>query len=328
MQDARRRLLIAGGALLTPPALFAQSKDPKIVRIGWLTPGSPASAKRNLEPFRQRLKELNYVEGRNLVIDTHWAEGDNSKLPGMAKELVRRKVDIILAAGTTGAQAAKAATSTIPIVGAATGDLAEGGLVASLAKPGGNLTGVAVVQAETAARQLEIVRDVMPLARRVAVLWPGPRTASIQRQRKELEASAPPRHELTWHTAQVRTDLPPTFEAIHVYKPDFLLVLTDAFYFNNRKELADYAARAKLPAVYGFREFVEEGGLMSYGASIAQSYRSAADYVDKILKGAKPAELPVQMPTKLELAVNITAARAVGLSFPQAVLARADLVVH
>jgi len=328
MQDSKRRLLIAGGALLAPSALFAQSKDPKVVRIGWLTPGSPASAKRNIDPFKQRLRELNYVEGRNLFIDAHWAEGDNTKLAGMAKELVRRKVDIIVAAGTTGAQAAKAATSTIPIVGAATGDLMEGGLVASLAKPGGNLTGVAVVYAETAAKQLEIIRDVVPLARRVAVLWPGPRTASIQRQRKELEASAPPRHELTWHTAQVRSDLQPTFEAIHVYKPDFLLVLTDAFYFAYRKDLAEQAAKAKLPAVYGFREFVEEGGLMSYGASIAQSYRAAADYVDRILKGAKPADLPVQMPAKLELAVNITAARAVGLSFPQAVLARADLVVH
>lgn len=325
MQDARRRLLIAGGALLVPSALFAQAK---VVRIGWLGPGSPSSAKRNIEPFRQRLRELNYVEGRNVVIDAVWAEGDAAKLPGLAKELVRRKVDIIVAGGTSGAQAAQAATKVIPIVGASVGDLLEAGLVASLARPGGNLTGTAVAFPERGSKQLELIHEVMPLARRVAVLWPGPRTTSFQRQRKELEANAPPRHELTWHTAQVKSDLGPVFEAIHVYKPEFLLVVTDAFYFNNRKELAGYAAKARLPAVYAFREFVEEGGLMSYGASISQSYRSAADYVDRILKGVNPAELPVQMPAKLDLAVNITASRAVGLSFPQAVLARADLIVH
>src|ERR1043165_196897 len=328
MEDARRRLLVAGGALLAPSALFAQASGQKVARIGWLTPGSPSSAKRNIEPFKQRLRELNYVEGRNVIIDAHWAEGDPAKLPALAKELVRRKVDLIIAAGTTGAQAAKAATSTIPIVAAASGDLTEGGLVASLAKPGGNLTGVAVVYAETPAKQLGVIRDVVPLARRVAVLWPGPRTVSYQRQRKELEATAPPRHELTWHTANSRSDLPPVFEAIQVYRPDFLLVLTDAFYFTYRKELAAHAAKAKLPAVYAFREFVEEGGLMSYGANIAQSYRTAADYVDRILKGSSPAELPVQLPSKLELAVNIPAARAGGLSFPEAVLARADLIVH
>lgn len=319
MKDARRRLLIAGGALLAPSALFAQAKEPKAARIGWVMTGSPSAAKSNLEPFRQRLRELNHVEGRDVVIEPLWAEGDPAKLPALAKELVRRKVDVIVTGGIFGAQAAKAATSAIPIVAAGAGDLA---------KPDGNLTGVAIDLQDTPARQLDRIRDVVPLARRVAVLWPGPRTPFFQRQRMELEASAPPRHELSWHQAHSRSDLQPVFEAIHIYRPEFLLVMTDAFYFAYRRELAGFATKARLPAIYAFREFVDEGGLISYGPSIAQSFRSVADYVDRILKGAGPAELPVLLPSKLELAVNITAARAVGLSFPQAVLARADLIVH
>lgn len=328
MRGTRRRLLLAGTTLLAPSALFAQAMDPKVAHIGWLGTGSSANAKRNLEPFRQRLRELKYVEGRDVAIEPFWAEGDAAKLAAMAREFVRRKVDVIVAGGIVGAQAAKAATSVIPIVAAAVGgDLAEEKLVESHAKPGGNLTAVAVSSPQTAIRQLEIMREILPLARHAAVLWPGPRTSGIQRQRQELEAARPPRFELTWHTANDANDLPPTFDAIRIYKPDFLLVLTSPFYFTNRRELAGFAARARLPAVYAFREFVDEGGLVSYGANIAQSYRSAADYVDRILKGARPADLPVQM-SKLELAVNITTARAVGVSFPQTVLARADIIVH
>jgi putative ABC transport system substrate-binding protein len=328
MNDARRRLLIAGGALLAPSTLFAQAKGPKVTRIGLLTPASSSSAKRNIEPFKQRLQELNYVEGRNMVIDALWAEGDQAKLAGFAKDLVRRNADVIVAAGTSGVQAAKAATSTIPIVGAAVGDLTETGLIESIAKPGGNLTGVAVVFPETATKQLEMMLEVMPNKRRVAVLWSGPRNSIVQRQRKELEeAGATTRLELTWHTAHMKSDLEPVFGAIQIFRPDFLVVMTDPINFGNRREVAAFAAKARLPAVYGFREYVEEGGLMSYGANIAQSFRSAADYVNRILKGANPGDLPVQMPAKLDLAVNISAARAVNLSFPRVVLARADLIV-
>lgn len=325
MQDTRRRLLIAGSALLAPSSLLAQANGAKVVRIGWLGAGAASNAKRNIEPLRQRLRELNYVEGRNLAIEALWADGDPTRLPGLAKELVRRQVDVIVTVGTNGTQAARNATSAIPIVGAAVGDLSETKLVASLERPGGNVTGVAVVFPETAARQLEVMREVLPLARRVAVLWPGPKNQSFEKQRRVLEGSAP-RYEITWHTAKVREDLQPVFDAFKIFKPEFLLVVTDPFYFTNRKELAGFAARARLPAVYAFREFVDEGGLMSYGANILQSYRFAADYVDRIVKGAKPAELPVQI-SKPELAVNIGAARAVGVSFPQTLLARADIVV-
>jgi putative ABC transport system substrate-binding protein len=318
-------LLIAGGALLAPSPLLAQTNAPKVPRIGWLGHDLPTTGKRNFEPFRQRLRELNYVEGRDAIIDTVWAGGDHAKLPGLAKELVRRRVDIIVAEGRIGTRAARAATKAIPIVGGAMNDLSPAESAAGASRSGDNVTGVAVVSQDTAAQQLDVMLEIMPLARRVAVLWPGPRSDSITRQRKVLEANAP-RYELTWHTARVRNDLRPVFEAIHIFRPEFLLLVTDGFYFSNRKELAGFAAAAKLPAIFPFREFVEAGGLISYGANIAQSYRSVADYVDKILKGAKPAELPVRM-SKLELAVNIGAARAVGLMFPQAVLARADVII-
>jgi putative ABC transport system substrate-binding protein len=326
MQDTRRRLLIAGSALLAHSELFAQAKGPKVARIGWLGTGFSGSP-RAVEPFRQRLSELNYVEGRNMVLEVVWADLEQTKVPALAKELAQRKVDVIVVGGTTGAKATLAATSGIPIVAAGASDLAEAGLIASLAKPGGNLTGISVNSPDAAVKQTELMREVMPNARRAAVLWQGPRSPFLERQRKELEASLTSRFELTWHTARVRSDLQPVFEAIQIFRPEFLVVLTDPLAFAYRKELAGYATNAKIPAVYGFREFVESGGLVSYGANIQQSFRSAADYVDRILKGAKPAEMPVQMPTRLELAVNIGAARALGLRFPQALLTRADLVV-
>jgi putative ABC transport system substrate-binding protein len=326
MQDSKRRLLIAGGALFAPSALFAQAKDPKVARIGWLGTGFSGST-RALELFRQRLRELNYVEGRDLVLEVVWADAEQTKVPVLAKELTQRKVDVIVVGGTTGARATQSATSGIPIVAAGASDLAEAGLIKSLAKPGGNLTGISVNSPDAATKQTELMREIMPNARRAAVLWQGPRSPFLERQRKELEATLPARFELTWHTARVRSDLPPVFEAIHIFRPEFLVVLTDPVAFANRKELAGYVTNAKIPAVYGFREFVESGGLVSYGANILQSFRLAADYVDRILKGAKPADMPVQIPTKLELAVNIGAARALGLRFPQAMLARADVIV-
>jgi putative ABC transport system substrate-binding protein len=326
MQDTRRRLLFAGGALLAPSAVFAQAKGAKVARIGWLGAGFGGS-QRALEPFRQRLRELKYVEGRDVVLEVVWADLEQTKVPALAKELAQKKVDVIVVGGTTAAKATQSATSGIPIVAAGASDLAEAGLVKSIAKPGGNLTGISVNSPDAATRQTELMREIIPNARRVAVLWQGPRSPFLERQRKEVEATLTTRVELTWHTARVRADLAPAFAAIQIFRPEFIVVLTDPVAFSNRRELAGYAAAAKIPAVYGFREFVEDGGLVSYGANILQSFRTAADYVDRILKGAKPADMPVQMPTKLELAVNIKAARAVGLSFPQAVLARADLIV-
>jgi len=325
MHNPRRRLLLAGSALLAPSKLLAQA-SPKVARIGWLGTGFSGSP-RAIEPFKQRLTELNYVEGRNLVLEVVWADLEQTKVPALAKELAQKKVDVIVVGGTTGARATQAATSGIPIVAAGASDLAEAGLVASLAKPGGNLTGISVNSPDAATKQTELMREILPNARRAAVIWQGARSPFLERQRKELEANLTSRFELTWHTVRVRNDLPPVFEALQIFRPEFLVVLTDPIAFANRTEIAVYATKAKIPAVYGFREFVEAGGLVSTGGNIQQSFRLAADYVDRILKGTKPGDLPVQMPAKLEIAVNIGAARALGLRFPQAILARADLVV-
>ena len=325
MHNTRRRLLLAGSVLLAPSRLLAQA-SPKVARIGWLGTGFSGSP-RAIEPFKQRLTELNYVEGRNLVLEVVWADLEQTKVPALAKELAQKKVDVIVVGGTTGARATQAATSGIPIVAAGASDLAEAGLVASLAKPGGNLTGISVNSPDAATKQTELMREILPNARRAAVIWQGARSPFLERQRKELEANLTSRFELTWHTVRVRSDLPPVFEALQIFRPEFLVVLTDPIAFANRTEIAVYATKTKIPAVYGFREFVEAGGLVSTGGNIQQSFRLAADYVDRILKGTKPGDLPVQMPTKLEVAVNIGAARALGLRFPQAVLARADLVV-
>jgi len=325
MHNTRRRLLLAGSALLAPSRLLAQA-SPKVARIGWLGTGFSGSP-RAIEPFKQRLTELNYVEGRNLVLEVVWADLEQTKVPALAKELAQKKVDVIVVGGTTGAKATLSAISGIPIVAAGASDLAEAGLVASLARPGGNLTGISVNSPDAATKQTELMREILPNARRAAVIWQGARSPFLERQRKELEANLTSRFELTWHTVRVRSDLPPVFEALQIFRPEFLVVLTDPIAFANRTEIAVYATKTKIPAVYGFREFVEAGGLVSTGGNIQQSFRLAADYVDRILKGTKPGDLPVQMPAKLEIAVNIGAARALGLRFPQAILARADLVV-
>ena len=324
MQKVRRRFLIASGALFAPGVLRAQSRTPS---VGILLIGGPSPTNLGLAAFREGMRELGYVEGRDVVLEPRQAEGDMARLPELARELVQQNVDVIVAGGTYGAQVAKAATKVIPIVVHGVADMAESGLVASLAKPGGNVTGVAVAFPETAAKQLEIMQEVMPRAKRVAVLWPGPGSPFFARQRKELEARAASRFALTWHAPRAQGELQPTLQTIQKSRADFLVALSDAFYFAHRRELVRLVAAARIPAVYGFREYVDDGGLISYGASLTESTRRAAGYVDRILKGAKPADLPVQMPAKLELAVNTKAARELGLRVPQSLLARADIVV-
>lgn len=327
MHKARRRLLIASSALFAPRALLAQSPEsPRTPRIGIILLGG-RSMNTGLIAFRDGMRELGYVEGRDVVFEFRFAEGDMAKLPGLARDLVQQKVDVIVAGATHGAQAAQAATKVIPIVIHGVADLEESRLVASLAKPGGNLTGVAVAFAETASKQLEIMLEVMPRGKRVAILSTARSSPFFERQRKELLARASSLS-LTWHTIGIQSELKPTFQAIQKARPDFLVALSDAFYFAHRKELVHLAAAARIPTVYGFREYVDDGGLISYGASLTESSRLAAGLVDKILKGAKPGDLPVQMPSRLELAVNAKAARDLSLRIPQSVLARADIIVQ
>jgi putative ABC transport system substrate-binding protein len=327
-KNRRRRMLVAAAALLAAPAgVIAQSRKPtQRPTIGLLMQGNPAVAKTNLDAFNSGLREFGYVEGKNIAIEYRWAQGDATRLPGLARDLAQRDIQVIVTGGTFAAQAAKNATSVIPIVSAGAADLAESGLVASLSRPGGNLTGATVAFPETATKQVEIMMEILKRAQRLAVLWAGPGYAFFDRQRKDVEKAAS-RLSVTWHAPQTKAELPPAFDAIAKTRPDFVVVLSTAFYFGVRKELATLAAQARLPAVYGFREYVDDGGLLSYGASLTDSFRQAAAYVDRMIKGAKPAELPVQLPARLELVINLKAARTLGLEIPRAILLRADAVL-
>ncbi len=327
-----RRTFLAGvgiGILAAAKASFAQSLGKKVHRIGWLVTGDPTSYRFSLAAFRDGLRSLNYIEGQNIIIEYRWAEGRVERLPELAKELAQLKVEVIVAGGTNGARAATAATSVIPIVTAGAGDLVSAGLVTSLARPGGNLTGFPVVSPETAVKQLEVMKQLLPRSQRAAVLWFGPGNAFVDLQRKFAEEAAATLHlALTWHAADKLPELEAALERIPKSRGDFLVVLSTPFFFTYRERITAFTAQAKLPTAYTLSEFVDDGGLISYGANIPDTYRRAAGYVDKILKGAKPADLPVELPATFELVINMKTARALGITPPQSVLLRASRVIE
>jgi putative ABC transport system substrate-binding protein len=327
--DRRRFLLTSlAGALATPLAAGAQQVG-KLPRIGFLSLTSPSDRPPLLAAFRQRLRELGWVEGQNIVIDYRYAEGRVDRLPDLAAELVRLKVDLIVAAaGTQAATAAKNATGTIPIVMIAVRDPVGTGLIASLARPGGNVTGVSgSAGLEWVAKQLELLKETVPNIRRVAILS-NPDNAYHQFAIREVNVAARSLGvQLQLLEARGPNEFDGAFAAMAKERVGALLVLSDAVFSFHRTRLADLAARSRLPAAYGVRESVEAGGLMSYGPSFLDSYRRAATYVDQILKGTKPAELPVEQPTKYELVINMKTAKALGLTIPPSLLARADQVI-
>jgi putative tryptophan/tyrosine transport system substrate-binding protein len=324
----QRRDFIAllGVAASWPFAARAQQPTTKVPRIGWLVTGDPTSYRLSLAAFRDGLRALNYVEGRNIAIEYRWAGGVVDRLPELARDLVREKVDVILAGGTIGARAASDATQTIPIVAAGTGDLVEVGLIRSLAQPGGNLTGFVTTAPEMAAKRGEIIKEIVPQAKRAAVLW-NPTGSNTQLEMKALKESALALQlALTSYEASTLKDLENALDAIRKPQPDIVLVLNDPFMFTQRKRIVE--SLAHLPAIYGFREYVDDGGLVSYGSSISDTYRRAATYVDKILQGAKPGDLPVQLPTKFELVINLKTAKALGLTVPLSLHGRADELIE
>jgi putative ABC transport system substrate-binding protein len=326
----RRRDFIAllGGAAAWPVAARAQQPTTRVPRIGWLVTGDPTSYRFSLAAFRDGLRALNYIEGQSIAIEYRWAEGVVDRLSELARDLVREKVDIILAGGTIGAQAARDATQTIPIVAAGVGDLVEVGLVRSLAQPGGNLTGFVAAAPEIAAKRGEIMKEILPQAKRASVLW-NPTSSNSQLEMKALKESALALQlALTSYEASTFKDLENTLDAIPKTQPDIVLVLKDPFMFARRKRIVESLFQAHLPAIYGYREYVDDGGLVSYGSSISDTYRRAATYVDKILKGAKPGDLPVQLPSKFELVINLKTAKALGLTVPLPLLDRADEVIE
>ena len=327
-----RRLALTGILILAlfalPLAVEAQQTG-TVPRIGLLSLTSPSDRPPLLDAFRQRLRELGWVEGQNVVIDYRYAEGRVDRLPDLAAELVRLKVDLIVSAGTQGVTAAKNATVTIPIVMVAVRDPIGTGLIASLARPGGNVTGVSgSAGLEWVAKQLELLKETVPRIRRVAVLS-NPTNAYHQLAIRELDVAARPWGvQLQLLEARGANEFDDVFAAMAKESAGALLVLSDAMLNSHQTLLAELAARSRLPAAYGVRESVEAGGLMSYGPSFLDSFRRAATYVDKILKGAKPAELPVEQPTKFELVINMKAEKALGLTIPQSVLLRADEVIQ
>jgi putative ABC transport system substrate-binding protein len=320
---------LAGGLLAAPLAAEAQQAA-KIARIGYLTLNL-AAAPHVREAFLQGLRDLGYVEGRNVVIEYRDAEGKVERLPALAAELVALKVDVILAGGTPQALAAKQATRTIPIVFASSPDPVGSGLVTSLARPGGNVTGLSFLAPELVGKRLEQLKQALPGVSRVAVLWQpggqGERTEKDMLKEAEVAARAlGVRPQFV--EARGPADIDRAFSDMTRARAGALTVLSTPMFVSERRRLVDLAAKNRLPTVFSFREYVDAGGLMSYGPNLADLFRRAATYVDKILKGAKPADLPVEQPTKFDLVINLKTAKALGLTIPPSLLGRADEVIQ
>jgi len=280
------------------------------------------------QAFRQGLLDAGYVEGRDVVIEWRSANGDYSRLPQLAADLVQRKVDAIVVQGLPAAQVAKRATSTIPIVLAVVADPVAADLVTSLAHPGGNITGLSAMTEDLSAKRLQLLREAMPRVARVAVLW-NPGSAFHARVMAQLKAAASSLSiELKFVVVRTPGEIGPAFSAASRVRAEVLYVIEDALLFNHRSTLIKLASNAHIPIVYSAREFAEEGGLLSYGLSYADLMRRSAGYVDRILKGAKPADLPIEQPTKFELVVNLKAAKALGITIPESVVLRADEVIR
>ncbi|MGH7264982.1 MAG: ABC transporter substrate-binding protein [Candidatus Rokuibacteriota bacterium] len=319
------RFLVILGLTVLPAS--AQLQPKQAPRIGYLTTRSVEFEERWLAVFRQGLKELGYVEGENIIIEERYAAGQVEKLPGLATDLVRLGVDVLVAASSTSAHAAKKATSTMPIVMVSADPVAHG-LVASLARPGGNLTGLSDFHPGLVTKRLELLKEVVPSVTRVAVLW-NPANLSNARELKDLQTAAPALG-LTLLSLEVgrSEDIDRTFTTIEKERPGGLLLLGDPVISPPMRRIAAFAVKRRIPASYTVREWTEAGGLMSYGTSFAELYRRAATFVDKILKGARPTDLPIEQPTRFELVINLKTARALGLTIPRLVLTRADDVVQ
>jgi putative ABC transport system substrate-binding protein len=315
------------GALLAPCSWGEVQQPGKVPRIGVLQSASPSSTRTLIEAFREGLRELGWVEGENVAIEWRYAEGKLGRLPDLAAEMVRLKVDVIVALGSATINAVKSATKTIPIVMTIVGDPVASGFVDSLARPGVNITGLTSLEVELSGKRLELLKEAFPKVSRVAVLWqPDARGAAGQFKETRVAAQA---LGVQLQGVGVRSpdDFGPAFKAATAGRAGALIVLGSLLVHAHPERIADLAAKARLPAIYNDRVFVEAGGLMSYAASGTEIFRRAAIYVDKILKGAKPADLPVEQPTRFELFINLKAAKQIGVTIPPSVLTWADEVI-
>jgi len=316
-------------AVLLAVGVIADAQQPKkLPRIGFLSAASSSAISARVEAFRQGLRELGYVEGKNIFIEWRFAEGKSDRLASLAAELVRLKVDVIVAEAPTSTRSAKQATVTIPIVMMFDDDPVGSGFVASLARPGGNITGLSTLSPEISGKQLEILKEIVPKLSRVGVLGDVTRPGIPQELREINVAADAFRVQVQYLEVRGSKDIKIAFRAAIKERVDAVLVLGSPVLTSERKQVVELAVKSRLPAIYAREEPVEDGGLMSYGVSIADLSRRTATYVDEILKGAKPADLAVEQPKNFELIINLKAAKQIGLTIPPNVLARADRVIR
>jgi len=320
-----RRAFVTGlGAVLTAPSATVAQPSSKVWRIGQLV----TSRTRGLDAFHQRLGELGYIEGRNLFIEYRDADGRPERLPALATELVRLRVDVIVTFGTQAAIAAKQGTTVIPIVMATSGDAVGAGLVQSLARPGGNVTGITGSSPELSRKRLELLKEAFPKKVQVAVLWNPANALHVLEREETIAAARTLRLKLEWLEARTPAEIEAGFSAATKAHADMVVVFPDPVFATHFAQIASLATKHRLPTIYAFREYTEAGGLMSYGPNRSDMLGRAAIYVDKILRGAKPADLPVEQPTKFELVINLKTAKALGLTIPPSLLLRADQVIE
>ncbi len=327
--DRRTFVGAVAGALLTSPLAVAAQQAGRVPRIGYLAQNSAGISPHLLVAFRQALGERGWVEGQNILIEVRYADGKVDRLPALVAELIRLNVDVIVTGSSGATWAAKNATQSIPIVMAASANALGEGLVTNLAHPGGNITGMTFLAGpEIAGKQLQLLKEVAPAASRVAVLA-NPTNRSHAGFATELKVAAQSLGvQLQVLEAQVPDQIVSAFTAMSRERAGALLVLTDSVFVGERRRIVDLAARSRLPALYSQREFADDGGLVSYGPSLSEMFRRATTHVDKLLRGAKPGDLPVEQPTKFDLVINLKTAKALGLAIPQSVLLRADEVIQ
>jgi ABC-type uncharacterized transport system substrate-binding protein len=321
----REFIRLVGGAAAWPVAAHAQ---PKIPRVGFMGNSTAALEANLVGSFRDGLRELGYEEGRNIVIEYRWADGKYERFPTLIAELIVAKVNVIVTAGTPAALAVKKATTTVPLVMVAVGDPVGTGLVPSLARPGGNLTGLSSIAPDLEGKRLDILREVVPTLSHVAMFFNSLNPFHVASMRQAHAAAQAMGIKLQEHDIRKSEDLDGAFGAIRKERPDALLILADRVFLHNRQHMMDFTEEQRLPNVNAYKELVEAGGLMSYGPSYEDMHKRAAIYVDKIIKGAKPADLPIEQPSKFTFVVNLKAAKALGVTIPPSLLTLADEVIE
>lgn len=327
-QVRRRQFLIVAGALLAVPFTAEAQQAAKLPRIGFLGNSTAALEANLVGPFREGLRELGYVEGQNVLIEYRWAEGKYERFPALIGELSALKVDVIVTAGTPASLAVKKTTTSIPLVMVAVGDPVGSGLVASLARPGGQFTGLVSIAPDLEGKRLELLKDIVPKLSHVAFLLNPANAFHVTSEKQARAAANVLRLNVGFVPVRAEAEFDGAFQTITSQRPGALVMFADRLFLHHRARIVDFARRSRLPTVYAYSELVEAGGLMSFGPSYPGMHRRAAYFVDRILRGAKPADLPMEQPMKFELIVNLKAAETLGLKIPQSILFRADRVIE